>query len=172
MKKYIIFVLLLSLIILPSCKKKDEEIDFSKQIYAEIIINKEKKIHLALDMNNAPITVKNFVKLVQDKFYDGTIIHRIEKDFCIQGGGYYLEDNYVKEKKSLTDPIKGEFSENGVDNKLSHDVGVISMARTSVNDSATSQFFLCSGYKSKSLDGKYAAFRILGRSSCGICLYK
>ena len=97
-------------------------------------------------------TVANFKDLVSDKFYDGLIFHRVIKDFMIQGGGY---DSSLKEKDSPS--IKGEFSSNGVENDLKHTKGVISMARTTVPDSASSQFFIM--HKDyPSLDGNYAAF--------------
>lgn len=103
----------------------------------------------------APITVKNFQGLVKEGFYDGVTFHRIVKDFVIQGGdpdgiGYGGSGK----------PIKGEFSDNGVKNELSHTRGVISMARKG-NDynSATSQFFIVlSDNYTKSLDGQYAGF--------------
>ena len=104
----------------------------------------------------APISVDNFLKYVEEGFYDGTVMHRIIDGFMIQGGGYYVEDNYIKEK-ATHDPIKGEFSSNGVQNDIKHTLGVLSMARTQVKDSATSQFFICSATAAH-LDGAYAAF--------------
>ncbi len=100
----------------------------------------------------APITVENFVKLAEDKFYDGLIFHRVIPGFMIQGGGYNEE---MKEKDA--DSIKGEFSSNGVENDLKHERGVISMARTPEPDSASSQFFIMH-QDSPHLDGDYAAF--------------
>lgn len=100
----------------------------------------------------APITVENFVKLAEDKFYDGLIFHRVIPGFMIQGGGYNEE---MKEKDA--DSIKGEFSSNGVENDLKHERGVISMARTPDPDSASSQFFIMH-QDSPHLDGDYAAF--------------
>ena len=114
----------------------------------EIIIDLYKDI--------APITVDNFINLIKKKYFDGVIFHRIIKDFMIQTGGYYIEDNTIKEKERLN-PIKGEFKSNGVLNNLHHELGVISMARTSIKDSATSQFFLCVDNCSH-LDGEYAGF--------------
>ncbi|MBP5407974.1 MAG: peptidylprolyl isomerase [Bacilli bacterium] len=114
----------------------------------EIIIDLYKDI--------APITVDNFINLIKRKYFDGVIFHRIIKDFMIQTGGYYIEDNTIKEKERLN-PIKGEFKSNGVLNNLHHELGVISMARTSIKDSATSQFFLCVDNCSH-LDGEYAGF--------------
>lgn len=100
----------------------------------------------------APISVKNFKKLVSDKFYDGLTFHRIISGFMIQGGGYKEDGTLTK-----SDAIKGEFSANGVKNDLHHARGVLSMARTSVMDSASSQFFIMHE-DADYLDGQYAAF--------------
>lgn len=102
--------------------------------------------------NLAPKTVENFVKLANDNFYDGLIFHRVIKDFMIQGGGY---DENMTPKDS--DVIIGEFASNGFENPLKHTKGVISMARTSVPNSASSQFFIMHK-DSPHLDGQYAAF--------------
>lgn len=110
------------------------------------------EISLELYPDLAPDTVQNFVELAEDGFYDGTIFHRVIEDFMIQGGGY---DEELKQKKAST--IKGEFTENGFDNELTHTRGVISMARTQDPDSASSQFFIVQ-QDSPHLDGKYAAF--------------
>lgn len=100
----------------------------------------------------APETVENFVKLCNDNFYEGLIFHRVIPGFMIQGGGYDA-DMTAKEAKS----IKGEFSSNGFDNPIKHERGVISMARTSDPDSASSQFFIMHD-TAQYLDGEYAAF--------------
>ncbi len=100
----------------------------------------------------APITVENFKKLVEESFYDGLIFHRVIEGFMIQGGG--LDANGVQKP---TDTIKGEFKANGIENNLDHTRGVLSMARTSVMDSATSQFFIMHE-DAPHLDGQYAAF--------------
>lgn len=100
----------------------------------------------------APITVANFEKLVNEHFYDGLIFHRVISGFMIQGGGYDVNGN---EKAAAS--IKGEFAANGVKNDLKHTKGVLSMARTSVPDSASSQFFIMHK-DSPHLDGQYAAF--------------
>lgn len=100
----------------------------------------------------APLTVANFEKLVNEHFYDGLIFHRVISGFMIQGGGF--DTNMVQKE---TEPIKGEFASNGVENDLKHERGVLSMARTSVKDSATSQFFIMHE-TSPHLDGEYAAF--------------
>jgi len=107
----------------------------------------------------APETVKNFEKLVKEGFYDGLIFHRVYEGFMAQGGGYNVGD-YLFEtgNKKPADSIKGEFAENGYSkNTLKHTRGVISMARTQVMDSASSEFFIM--YDSNvGLDNKYAAF--------------
>lgn len=102
--------------------------------------------------NLAPITVENFVNLIRSNFYEGLIFHRVIPGFMIQGGGY----NENLEEKEASE-IKGEFTENGIENKLSHTRGIISMARTVIPDSASSQFFIVHE-DSTFLDGKYAAF--------------
>ena len=100
----------------------------------------------------APITVENFVKLAEDGFYDGLTFHRIIKGFMIQGG-----DPKGDGTGGAEETIKGEFSKNGVENPLSHKRGVISMARSQMPDSASSQFFIVHE-DSTYLDGEYAAF--------------
>src|SRR5437870_2859655 len=90
-------------------------------------------IKIELDAEKAPITVKNFLSYVDDKFYDGTIFHRVIEDFMIQGGGFQAG---MKEKKTR-DAIKNEAA-----NGLSNARGTIAMARTNDPDSATAQFFI------------------------------
>ncbi|MBE5815174.1 MAG: peptidylprolyl isomerase [Clostridiales bacterium] len=100
----------------------------------------------------APITVKNFLKLVDEKFYDGLTFHRIISGFMIQGGCP------LGTGMGGTEPIKGEFAQNGVANPLKHERGVLSMARTAVDmNSASSQFFIMQ-QAAPSLDGGYAGF--------------
>lgn len=111
-----------------------------------------KKIKLELYPEVAPITVENFIKLVKEGFYDGLIFHRVISGFMIQGG-----DPEGTGMGGSKDKIKGEFAENGVPNDLKHTRGVISMARTSFPNSASSQFFIMHK-DSPFLDGKYAAF--------------
>lgn len=101
---------------------------------------------------HAPETVANFLELAEEGFYKGLTFHRIYKGFMIQGGSTDGMGMAGSDKK-----IKGEFSSNGVDNPVSHERGVISMARTSDPDSASSQFFICDA-DSEFLDGQYAAF--------------
>lgn len=110
--------------------------------------------------DKAPITVENFLSYVRSGFYDGLTFHRIYRGFMIQGGdptGTGMGDRSLKQ-------IKGEFASNGVANDISHERGVISMARTNVKNSASSQFFICHA-DSKFLDGDYAAF---GKVTCGL----
>lgn len=116
-------------------------------------------ITLELDADTAPITVKNFIDLANDKFYDGLTFHRIISNFMIQGGAF-LEDGSYKEAKT----IKGEFSLNNVKNDIEHVRGVISMARADDMNSASSQFFIVQK-DSPHLNGAYAAF---GRVTSGI----
>ena len=112
-------------------------------------------IKLELYPESAPITVKNFEELVEQKFYDGLIFHRVIKDFMIQGG-----DPTGTGMGGSKKTIKGEFAANGVQNNIKHKRGVISMARSQNPDSASSQFFICHT-DSPWLDGKYAAFGIV-----------
>ena len=100
----------------------------------------------------APITVENFVNLIKKNFYDGLTFHRVVPNFMIQGGD---PDGTGMGGPGYT--IKGEFTSNGFENNLKHDRGVLSMARTSVPDSAGSQFFIMVR-NSPFLDGQYAAF--------------
>ena len=100
----------------------------------------------------APNTVRNFISLVSSGFYDGLIFHRVINGFMIQGG-----DPEGTGRGGSDETIKGEFSENGVENNISHERGVISMARSSDPDSASSQFFIVQS-DSTFLDGDYAAF--------------
>ncbi len=100
----------------------------------------------------APITVENFEKLASSGFYNGLTFHRVIPGFMIQGG--------CPKGNGTGGPgytIKGEFSHNGVKNDLKHTLGVLSMARTMVPDSAGSQFFIMVA-DAPHLDGEYAAF--------------
>ena len=100
----------------------------------------------------APISVNNFISLIQKNFYDGLIFHRVIKGFMTQGGD--------PEGTGMGGPgysIKGEFAYNGVKNDLKHTAGVLSMARSMMPDSAGSQFFIMHK-DAPHLDGQYAAF--------------
>lgn len=100
----------------------------------------------------APVTVENFLKLIDQDFFAGLIFHRVIPGFMIQGGGY---DQNLNEKRA--EAIKGEFKSNGIQNDLKHTAGVLSMARTMIKDSASSQFFIMHE-DAPHLDGDYAAF--------------
>ena len=109
-------------------------------------------IDIELYEDKAPITVKKFVKLVGEGFYDGLIFHRVISGFMIQGG-----DPTATGCGGSDENIKGEFKANGVENDISHVRGVISMARSQNPNSASSQFFIMHA-DGKFLDGQYAAF--------------
>lgn len=100
----------------------------------------------------APITVNNFISLINKGFYNNLTFHRVIKGFMIQGG-----DPRGNGTGGPDYCIKGEFNDNGVPNNLSHERGVLSMARSALNDSAGSQFFIMHDNQPY-LDGKYAAF--------------
>lgn len=122
----------------------------------QILLNTEDVIKLELYPNIAPKTVANFINLVNDNYYTNSVFHRIIDGFMIQTGGYKIENNTLLELGNAT-CIPGEFKSNGFNNELKHELGVISMARTSDPNSASSQFFICAGTASW-LDGEYAAF--------------
>ena len=109
-------------------------------------------IEVTLNANVAPITVSNFCHLAEDGFYDGLTFHRVVPGFMIQGG-----DPAGDGTGGSGATIKGEFSDNGVENSIPHVRGTISMARASDPDSASSQFFIMQE-TTPSLDGQYAAF--------------
>ena len=156
MKKIILLITVLSLAIFTfvGCSNKtgSTNAEASMNPKIEISIKNYGKIKLELDKNAAPITVDNFVKLVNNKFYDGLTLHRIISGFMIQGG-----DPLGNGTGGSDENIKGEFSNNGVDNPISHKRGVISMARSMDPNSASSQFFIVH-QDSEFLDGQYAAF--------------
>ncbi len=129
-------------------------------IDAEIILTDGETIEIELYPDLAPKTVANFVKNVNEDFYTGTIFHRVIDGFMIQGGGY---DEDCK-LKSVSETVEGEFDDNGIENPLPHERGVISMARTSEPNSASTQFFIVQT-DSTYLDGQYAAF---GRVTAGL----
>ena len=130
---------------------KEKEYLSGKHI-VEIDVEDYGKITLELDADIAPITVTNFIDLVNDKFYDGITFHRIIEGFMIQGG-----DPTGTGYSGSNQKIKGEFEANGVENTISHVRGVISMARSDDYNSASSQFFIVQE-DSTYLDGNYAAF--------------
>ena len=120
--------------------------------HATIQIKNYGTIKLELYADIAPITVANFAELVNKGFYDGLTFHRIMDGFMIQGG-----DPEGTGFGGSSKTIKGEFQANGVKNNISHVRGVISMARSQVYNSASSQFFIVQK-DSKFLDGQYAGF--------------
>ncbi|MBQ4579546.1 MAG: peptidylprolyl isomerase [Clostridia bacterium] len=120
--------------------------------YIQIDIAIYGTITAELDADAAPITVTNFINLVNEGFYNGLTFHRIISGFMIQGG-----DPKGNGTGGSGTNIKGEFSSNGWDNPIAHERGVLSMARSNAPDSASSQFFIMHEAASH-LDGSYAAF--------------
>lgn len=151
-----IIIIVLILVINVLVNKKNETSErkdlLTGKHYVEITVKGYGKIDLELDADVAPITVTNFINLVNDKFYDGLTFHRIIDGFMVQGG-----DPLGNGTGGSSKTIKGEFSDNGINNSISHVRGVISMARSNSYDSASSQFFIVHE-DSTFLDGKYAAF--------------
>lgn len=127
-------------------------VEDGKTYYGVIDIKDYGKITVKLDPEQAPITVQNFINLAQRGFYDGLTFHRIISGFMIQGG----DPNGNGTGGSGTN-IKGEFTSNGHNNTISHKRGVISMARSGMPDSASSQFFIMHN-DAPHLNGNYAAF--------------
>ena len=163
MKYLKIITLVLTLILIASCTKK-EPIDLSEGMVDDIMYSettditnfikietsKDEVIIIELLPEYAPITVENFQNLVEKKFYDESIFHRVIEGFMIQGGQSATGEE--------VQTIKGEFKANGIENNLLHERGVISMARLGDDmDSATSQFFIMH-QDNPGLDGEYASF--------------
>ena len=120
--------------------------------YVEMEVQDYGTMIIEVDADAAPISATNFLRLVSLGFYDGLTFHRIQSGFMAQGG-----DGSQSEMAKEATPIYGEFAANGYDNPISHTRGTISMARTNVFDSATSQFFIM--HKDwPGIDGNYAAF--------------
>ena len=135
-----------------SCGKKAQYVTLTVQYVDSEGTEQTGDIVIQLRPDVAPITVENFESLVSSGFYDGLTFHRVYSGFMIQGGD---PDGNGTGGSGKT--IKGEFSANGVNNTLSHKRGVVSMARSSSYNSASSQFFICHA-DSTFLDGNYAAF--------------
>ena len=159
MKKWIkVFFVLLTVVSLVGCSsskttektKKTKTLKGNYQV--EIKVKDYGTIYAEIDADTAPITVTNFVNLCKKHFYDGLTFHRIIKDFMIQGG-----DPNGDGTGGSDETIKGEFSDNSVENPLKHTRGALSMARSQDNDSASSQFFIVQKTASY-LDGQYAVF--------------
>lgn len=157
--------IILALFVVTGCQKQEETPKKSEQKkteaseellsgthHAEIQVKDYGTITVELDADTAPITVTNFVNLAKDGFYDNLTFHRIMDGFMIQGG-----DPNGDGTGGADQTIKGEFSNNGVENEISHTRGTISMARAQDPDSASSQFFIVQE-DSDYLDGNYAAF--------------
>ena len=121
---------------------------------SSVELDESKSFTIALYPEYAPESCENFEKLVNNGFYDGLIFHRVMQDFMAQGGGYD-----VNGKRKTSSNINGEFSANGfTKNTLSHTRGVVSMARATPMNSASSEFFICYSDRDTFLDGNYAAF--------------
>lgn len=154
MKKILFIIFMVGVVVcLSGCGANEEAGGPLNDTYnVEISVKDMGKIKLELDAKTAPITVRNFIELAEDGFYDGLTFHRIIGGFMIQGGDPNGDGSGGSEKT-----IKGEFSKNGVKNDISHKRGVISMARSNDYDSASSQFFIVHK-DSLYLNGEYAAF--------------
>ncbi len=159
MKKILkVLLVLMTVVSIAGCSSKTTEKTtkrtktLSGNYQVEIKVKDYGTIYAEIDADTAPITVTNFVKLSKEKFYDGLTFHRIIDGFMIQGG-----DPKGDGTGGSKETIKGEFSDNGVKNPLSHTRGALSMARSQDNDSASSQFFIVQS-DSTYLDGQYAVF--------------
>ena len=155
-KKLFIGAITVALLSLVGCSSNNKEnntnVSQENLPTATISIKDFGDVEVELYPNIAPNTVNNFISLANDGFYDGTTFHRVIKDFMIQGG-----DPDGNGTGGPGYSIKGEFTNNGFQNDLAHTEGVISMARSSLPDSAGSQFFIMTS-TSPHLDGEYAAF--------------
>jgi|SRR5690554_2577898 len=161
MKPFIITLLVALATTITACANNDKEkinlselpyYNYLKEQNPVITINVKGygKMTAQLFPDVAPNTVNNFITYILDQEFDGSKFHRVIEDFMIQGG-------MVNNTKN---PIRGDFSSNGFSNSLEHDRGVLSMARTYMPNSATSQFFVMH-QKSPHLDGQYASFGAL-----------
>ena len=161
-KKHLLLsiILLCILFSLTACGQKassnsssdDTQNLLSGKHHVAIEVNSYGTIEAELDADTAPFTVTNFINLANSGFYNGLTFHRVIDGFMIQGG-----DPNGDGTGGSSEKIKGEFKSNGVQNNISHVRGTISMARSSANNSASSQFFIMQK-DTTSLDGKYAAF--------------
>ena len=151
-KRILALLTLLSLLISPLCACTEEgkgsgsEESDEKPDIVLMTVKDYGKIKIRLYPEKAPLTVSNFKGLVAKGYYDGLSFPRIIEGFMIQGG-----------RGENVPTIKGEFSENGVENEIKHVRGTVSMARAEDMDSASSQFFICQSTYDYG-DGKYAAF--------------
>lgn len=165
MKKYMLLMLTaIAMLIIAACgdnnktdsgeqtTTSDYVNDVKENPIVTITMENDKQIVIELEPKTAPNTVANFISLVEAGFYDGLIFHRVIPGFMIQGGD--------PDGTGMGGPdysIQGEFSSNGFENTLTHERGVLSMARTQEPDSAGSQFFIMTE-AAPHLDGEYAAF--------------
>ncbi len=156
MKKYLLLLLaVLLLVFVYGCSSNEKTREDTENMQNPVITIEMEDggvIKAELYPDIAPITVNNFVSLVQDGYYDGLIFHRIIPGFMIQGG--------CPQGTGMGNPgysIKGEFSNNDHENNLKHTKGVLSMARSGHPDSAGSQFFIMVA-DSSHLDNEYASF--------------
>ena len=162
MKKLLICLLALTLACAPACAEgfwgllggavNTVENLYADPVVIEITVADYGVITAELYPNLAPVTVENFIGLVNEGFYDGLTFHRIISGFMIQGGCPLGNGTGGSGRN-----IRGEFASNGVANPLNHERGVLSMARSSAPNSASSQFFIMHE-DSPWLDGEYAAF--------------
>lgn len=160
MKKVISLMLMFSLVLMTGCQAKKTSdaganagtAEGSNNPTVTIAVKDFGDIVVEMDPVAAPNTVKNFMKLASEGFYDGLTFHRVISGFMIQGGD---PDGVGTGGPGYS--IKGEFNTNGVENPLKHTRGVISMARANTPDSAGSQFFIMHA-DADFLDGEYAAF--------------
>ena len=169
MKRLILIILSMTLMLpLASCKEKVdynvteiggyvvEESELPTN-YVRIVMKNGDAMLLELYPDGAPVTVANFKKLVAEKYYDGIIFHRVIEGFMIQGGDPDGDGRSNGDRPTIT----GEFRANGVNNTIKHERGVMSMARATAYNSASTQFFIVhrtSVNNTESLDGYYAAF--------------
>lgn len=153
MKRYISIILVIAMIIvsvlsLSSCGKNESD---SSVHHIAMKVKNFGTITFELYADQAPITVEHILKLAKTGKFDNTYFIRYQEGFVLQGGA----------GSTSTETIKGEFIENGVNNTIKHEKGVISMARATDPNSASTQFFIVTDTNdsvSSSLDGKYAAF--------------
>lgn len=152
-KRWLLMMIIIMTLLLSSCSKEEFRVNNQKNPVVTIQMETGEKIVMDLYPKFAPNTVNNFINLIQSKYYNNVIFHRVIPDFVIQGGD--------KKGTGLGNPgfaIKGEFSENNFKNNLKHKRGILSMARDpSENDSASTQFFIVVKDQ-PTLDGKYATF--------------
>ncbi len=162
MKKILLFTLcMVMLLVCTSCSGTTTKTSQTKSlgeltqntVAITIELEDGRNMNAVLYPDLAPVTVENFLKLIDEDFFSGLIFHRVIPEFMIQGGGM---DKDMAEKEA--EEIVGEFDINGFKNPLTHKRGVLSMARLgNNNDSASSQFFIMHK-DSPHLDGQYAAF--------------